>query len=243
MFVTTLWQVLEPVSYASWPGRHVTTRWRCWCKKAAVWSQRFCWRKQRSRSWQRSFKEGLMSQLLPGWAPMLVHRFCSNICLFFFSPLCQFNHSPNPCGWVFPIKHFHSEDPRMSSTKNNLNLNLKLNTFHLTFSLNYSLLVNSGSPTFLIHKLYAHCEDRFFPACDRCAVCRTGQKASVIPPAHVLSGRPQYPESVCWVYPFSSCTIVKFILKRFFCVLKFYLFFFEMEAKLQTETDMLGIFV
>lgn len=146
--------------------------------------------------------------------------------LSFLSPLCQFNHSPNPCSWVFPIKHFHSEDPRTSSTKNNLNLNLKLNTFHLTFSLNYSLLINSGSPTFLIHKLYAHCEDRFSPAFDRCAVCRTGQKISIIPPARAaLSGRTLYPESVCWAYPFSSCTIVKFILKRFFCILKFYHFF------------------
>lgn len=151
--------------------------------------------------------------------------------LSFLNPLCQFNHSPNPCSWVFPIKHFHSEDPRTSSTKNNLNLNLKLNTFHLTFSLNYSLLINSGSPTFLIHKLYAHCEDRFSPAFDRCAVCRTGQKVSVIPPVRALSGRTLYPKSVCWAYPFSSCTIVKFILKRFFCILKFYHFFFRDGSK------------
>lgn len=142
----------------------------------------------------------------------------------------------------FPIKHFHSEDPRTNSSKHNLSLSLKLNTFHLTFSLNYSLLINSGSPTFLIHKLYAPCEDRFFPACDGCAVCRTGQKVSVIPPARALSGRTLYPESVCWDHPFSSCTIMKFILKRFFCVLQFY-HFFKMKAKLQAEMDMLVIFV
>lgn len=93
----------------------------------------------------------------------------------------------------FPRKHFRSEDPRTNSTKHNLSLSLKLNTFHLKFSLNYSLLINSGSPTFLIHKLYAHREDRFFPGCDRHAVCRTGQEVSVIPPARALSGRTLYP--------------------------------------------------
>lgn len=137
-----------------------------------------------------------MSQLLPGWAPTLVHRFYLNISLFFLALYVSLTPPP-VYALSFPIKHFHSEDPRMNSTKHNLSLSLKLNTFHLTFSLNYSWLINSGSLAFLIHKLYAHREDRFSPAFDRHAVCRTGQKVSVIPPARVLSGRTLYPESVC----------------------------------------------
>lgn len=88
---TTLhWQVLEPASHTLWQGRHVTTWWRCWCRKAGIWSQRSA--KALTRHCLRNLKLVLTtSELLPSWAPTLLYWFYLSIS--FLSLPRQFNPS------------------------------------------------------------------------------------------------------------------------------------------------------